>query len=169
MSAFRYILSVKQKLLLMKSHVLCKLDYCNILLANAPANQVNRLQKIIHKAIRFVHSLKKRDSVSRFLREAHVLPMNYRIKYKSCVFVFNMLHGNCPHYMENVIVPKLPQDINLRSNRDNLLFYQTSHHSTLQYAMINNWNCLPYSIRCAPTLDLFKKHLKTHYFNMAYI
>ena len=51
LAAFRYVLPVKQKLLLLKSHVLCKIDYCNILLANAPANQVNRLQKILHKGI----------------------------------------------------------------------------------------------------------------------
>ena len=101
LAAFRYILPVKQKLLVVKSHVLCKIDYCNILLANAPANQINRLQKILHKAIRFVHSLKKRDSVTNSLKEAHILPMNYRITYKCCVFIFKMLHGQCPHYISN--------------------------------------------------------------------
>ena len=132
------------------------------------ANQINRLQKILHKAIRFVHSLKKRDSVTSSLKEAHILPMNYRITYKCCVFIFKMLHGQCPHYMSNVIIPKLPQERNLRSNMDDLLFYQTSHHNTLQYAMIKHWNCLPYNIRCINTLDGFKKQLKTHLFNLAY-
>ena len=168
MSAFRYVLSVKHKLLLMKSHILSKIDYCSILLVNAPANQVNRLQKVMHKAIRFVHSLKKRDSVSRFLKDAHFLPVKYRIMYKSCVFVFNMLHGICPHYLNNVMVPKIPFERDLRSNSDNLLFYQTSHPSTLQFGMIMNWNSLPYTIRCITTADLFKKHLKTFYFNIAY-
>ena len=169
LAAFRYVLPVKQKLLLVKSHVLCKIDYCNILLAKAPANQVNRLQKILHKAMRFVYSLKKRDSVTSSLKEAHILPMNSRIIYKCCVFMFKMLHDQCPHYMSNVIIPKLPQERNLRSNMDDLLFYQTSHHNTLQYAMIQHWNCLPYAVRCISTLDGFKKHLKTYLFNLAYV
>ena len=168
MAGFRYILSTKQKLLLVKSHILCKVDYCSVLLANAPAYQVNRLQKLINKGIRFAHSLKKRDHVSNHLKEAHFLPMSFRIQYKCCLFIYNMLHGICPHYMNNVIIPRLPQERNLRSNSDNLLFYQTSHHTTLQYGMINNWNCLPYSIRCIPTRELFKKHLKTHYFSIAF-
>ena len=86
-SVFKYMLSVKQKLLLMKSHVLSKLDYCSVLLANSPAYQINRLQKLINKAIRFVYLLKKRDHISSYLKEAHVLPMNYRIQYKCCLFI----------------------------------------------------------------------------------
>ena len=167
-STFRYILSIKHKLLLIKSHVLSKIDYCSILLVNAPANQLNRLQSVLHKAIRFAHSLKKRDSVSNYLKDAHFLPVKFRLMYKSCLFAFNMLHGNCPHYMTNVIVPKISQDFNLRSNCDNLLFYQNSHPSTLQHRMIHNWNCLPYEIRCITAPNLFKKHLKTYYFNTAY-
>ena len=167
-STFRYVLSVKHKLLLIKSHVLNRIDYCSLLLVNAPANQLNRLQSVLHKAIRFAHSLRRRDSVTSCLREAHFLPVKSRIMYKSCIFVYNMLHGSCPHYMDNVIVPKIPQERSLRSNCDNLLFYQTSHPSTLQYGMIQNWNCLPYAIRSITEPDLFKRQLKTFYFNLAY-
>ena len=41
-ASFKYVLSEKHKLSLIKSHVLNKLDYCSILLVNAPANQINR-------------------------------------------------------------------------------------------------------------------------------
>ena len=64
LSPFRYMLSVKHKLLLVKSFILNKVDYCSILLVNAPMVQVTRLQRLLNKAIRFVYLLKKRDSVS---------------------------------------------------------------------------------------------------------
>ena len=116
-----------------------------------------------------VYKLKNRDdSVTTFLKDCHILPARYRIKFKSCTFVYNMLHGNCPHYMKDVIIRKIPQEFNLRSNRDNLLFMQTTHESTLQYGMIKNWNCLPQEIRSASTLDTFKTLLKTYYFNIAF-
>ena len=152
----------------MKSHVLNKLDYCSILLVNAPANQIQRLQSIIHKAIRFVHLLKKRDSVTQYLREDHILPMKQRIMYKSCVFVYNMIHGTCPHYMKNILQFKIPNEFSLRSNSDTLLFTQTTDSHTLQHGIINNWNSLPYELRSVSSIELFKKHLKTHYFNLTY-
>ena len=138
LSPFKYILSVKHKLLLVKSHILNKLDYCSVLLVNAPLNQINRLQAIINKAIRFVHLLKKHDRISSSLKEAHILPMKQRIMYKSCVFVFKMLHGECPHYMKDLVQHRIPNEMNTRSNSDTLIFQQTSDSSTLQYGMIKN-------------------------------
>ena len=168
LSHFKYVLSVKHKLLLIKSHILNKLDYCSVLLVNAPATQICRLQSVINKAIRFVHLLKKYDRVSSFLKDAHILPMKQRIMYKSCVFVFNMLHGKCPHYMKDLIQHRIPNEMNTRSNNDNLIFSQTSDSRTIQFGMIKNWNSLPYNIRCISSEDAFKKHLKTYYFNISY-
>ena len=168
LSPFRYMLSVKHKLLLIKSFILNKVDYCSVLLVNAPMCQITRLQRVLNKAIRFVYLLKKRDSVSNHLREAHILPMKFRVMYKSCMFVYKMLHGKCPHYMKDLILRKIPQEFNLRSNRDNLLFMQTSHQDTLQYGMIRNWNILPYELRSSNTIEAFKRQLKTYYFNISY-
>ena len=165
---FKYILSVKHKLLLIKSHILNRMDYCSILLVNAPAYQIDRLQSVINKAIRFVHLLKKYDRISTFLKDAHILPMKQRIMYKSCVFVFNMLHGKCPHYMKDLVQHRIPHEFNTRSNQDNLLVAQTSHPHTLQYSMIKNWNSLPYNIRSSSSEHSFKTQLNTYYFNIAY-
>ena len=167
-SGFKYILSEKHKLSLIKSHILNKLDYCSILLVNAPANQINRLQMIIHKGIRFVHLLKKRDSVTTHLKNDHILPMKERIKYKSCVFVFNILHGLCPHYMKDMFQCRFPNEFNLRSNNDDLMFSQTTDTHTLQYGMIMNWNALPYTLRSVSTSEAFKRLLKTYYFTNVY-
>ena len=79
-----------------------------------------------------------------------------------------MLHGKCPHYMKDLILRKIPQEFNLRSNRDNLLFMQTSHQDTLQYGMIRNWNILPYELRSSNTIEAFKRQIKTYYFNISY-
>ena len=87
---------------------------------------------------------------------------------RNAVFVYKMLHENCPHYMKDLILRKIPQEFNLRSNRDDLLFTQTTHQDTLQYGCIRNWNCLPYELRSANSLEAFKTQLKTYYFNIGY-
>ena len=59
LAPFRYMLSVKHKLLLVKSFILNKVDYCSILLVNAPMIQITRLQRLLNKAIRFPAFLHK--------------------------------------------------------------------------------------------------------------
>ena len=165
----RYTLSVKHKILLVKSFILSRVDYCSVLLANASALEIKRLQTVINKSMRFVHLLKKRDSVSTYAKDAHILPMKYRVMYKTCLFVYNIINGDCPHYFNDMLQRKHPNEFNTRLNNDNLLFVQTTGNDTLQYGMIKNWNSLPYSIRCQASKDSFKTLLKTYYFNIAYV
>ena len=165
----RYTLSVKHKLLLVKSFILSRVDYCSVLLANASALEIKRLQTVINKSMRFVHLLKKRDSVSTYAKDAHILPMKYRVMYKTCLFVYNIVNGDCPHYFDGMLQRKHPNEFNTRLNNDNLLFIQTTRSDTLQYGMIKNWNSLPFSIRCQTSIDLFKTNLKTYYFNIVYV
>ena len=106
LSHLRYIIPTKRKLLLILSFVLNKLDYCSILLASANVTQISQLQLVINKAIRFVYCLKKRDHVTEYLRESHILPMKFRIMFKCCVFVYNILHGACPDYLKDIIQRK---------------------------------------------------------------
>ena len=104
-----------------------------------------------------------------FAKDAHILPMEYRVMYKTCLFVYNIVNGNCPHYFDDMLQRKHPNEFNTRLNSDNLLFVQTTRSDTLQYGMVKNWNSLPYSIRCQTSIDLFKTHLKPYYFNIAYV
>ena len=104
-----------------------------------------------------MHLLKKRDSISSYLKSDHILPMKQRVMYKSCVFVHNILHGNCPHYMKDMLLRRIPTEFHLRSNNDNLVLTQTTDSTTLQYGMIKNWNSLPYTLRSVSTSELFNK------------
>ena len=40
------------------------------------------------------------------LRQLHWLPVEYRIKYKICVLTFNVLRGNDPQYMSQMLAVK---------------------------------------------------------------
>ena len=102
LQTIKYDLDTSSRLLAVKSHVLSKLDYCNILLCNVSAQKLNSLTKVLHSAIRFVYNLKKREHISPYLKQAHILPVKFRIMYKSCLFVFKILHGISPQYLEDM-------------------------------------------------------------------
>ena len=168
LKTIKYILGTDDKLLLVKSFILSKLDYCNILLCKQSKNQLKPLQIALNQAIRFAYSLKFRDSVTTFLKTAHILPVWFRVMYKCCVMVYRILDGTAPSYLKNIVEIQPPSYRFLRSSNDWSKLSNTGVMNCLQSAMIKNWNALPLHIRCSETIHVFKKVLKTHYFRLAF-
>ena len=162
----RNCLGISSKLLLIKSFILAKLDYCNILLANVPSSYLKPLEKVLKNSLRFVYSLKQRQTVSSYYKESHILPVALRIKYKTSEFVYKIINQLSPSYLNNIIQLKPMSIRNLRSNNDNFILLQSCYSNSIEYAMVSNWNELPYNIRTCSSLKSFKKQLKTHYFNV---
>ena len=72
----------KIKLQLVTQFIFTTLDYCNILLINAPKFVTKRLQVTMNNAVRFVFRLKRREHISEFLFKLHILPINFQIRLK---------------------------------------------------------------------------------------
>ena len=164
----RNCLDTESRLLLVKSFVLAKIDFCNILLSTVPVSYLKPLQKVLNYSMRFAYCLRKRESVSMYLKKSHILPVIYRIRFKSCVMVYQILNGLSPDYLSDLIQLKIPSEFNLRSNSDQLKLSVNSFSRTIQHMMSINWNELPLSIRSSSNIDIFKTSLKTHYFHIAF-
>ena len=165
----KYILDINERMLVIKSFILTKLDYCNLLLSNVPRTCIQPLERVLNTGIRYIYNLKKRDHISPYYKSAHILPIPYRIMYKSCVMVYKIINGLAPDYMNDLIIMDSPSsNIYLRSDNDYFKVMQTGYENTLQYAMIKNWNTLPYNLRSSENIYIFKKQLKTYYFNLAF-
>ena len=167
-SRIRSFLSVRHKLFLINAFILSKLDYCNIALACVPTIHLKPLEKVLNAAMRFVYSLKPRMNTSSYLQKSHILPVAYRIKFKTCTTAFKVVHQQCPSYMRDIVKFREPSERNLRSNMDTYVLAHSNYTNSIEYTMIMNWNSLPYHIRSSTTLNIFKKKLKTFYFALAF-
>jgi len=78
-SSIRHSLSRPALLTLLRALVISKLDYCNTVLAGAPAVQLNRLQSVLNAAARLVFAARKYEHTSPLLRELHWLKVLERI------------------------------------------------------------------------------------------
>ena len=132
---------------------------------------MNKLQKLLNNAIRFVFNLtgkKYRCPITAYMKKLHILPVEYRIKYKVSLTVYKCLHSIAPSYLQKLIHPKVTYS-HLRSS-DDVYALQTIipkskyGEKTFEYAASITWNALPNDVKISPTLDNFKKRLKTHYF-----
>ena len=164
----RKVLNIDLKLTLVKCFILSRIDYCNILLNGVTKKQISRLQKLINASLRFVYSVRKSVSVTPYMKRAHILPVSYRIQYKSSLFVYKILHGFSPPYISELVRRKYPHRQGLRSSEDDTLVEPVAEGRTVAATMCRTWNQLPIAMRQIRTIETFKKSLKTHYFCIAF-
>ena len=100
--------------------------------------------------------------------KAHILPFEYRLKYKVCLTVFKCLHNIAPVYLADLLHPYASLE-SLRSSNESYLLETTISSSKsfsrcfYNYAPIL-WNELPNDIRSIDTITTFMTALKTHFF-----
>ena len=164
----RQMLDTEIKLTLVKCFILSKIDYCNIVLNLANKKQITPLQKLDNSALRFVYNVKNSANITPFLKRAHILPVSYRIMYKSSLYVFKILHDQVPSYVSELVRRKSVVREGLRSSSDNTVVESTSDGLTVASCMCRTWNNLPAELRNSHTIDTFKKNLKTYYFRLAF-
>ena len=99
------------KLQLITQLIFSTLDYCNVLLICAPKYVTNRIQVTMNNGVRFIFGLKRRDHVSEFLFKLHVLPVYFRIRFKSNLIAHKIVTISSPHYIREIflLLPQLRQ------------------------------------------------------------
>ena len=154
------------------SFILSRLDYCNSLFKNSNKDLINKLQKLQNFTAKVILKKSVRDHVTPCLIQLHWLPIKFRIDFKIAVLVYKCLNNLAPSYLCNLIELYSPIR-NLRSSNSLLLVNNVGKFKTLgdrsfSVSAPTVWNALPLVIRRSSTLDIFKSHLKTHYFRICY-
>ncbi|XP_077994337.1 uncharacterized protein LOC144448062 [Glandiceps talaboti] len=152
--------------------VSCKLDYCNGLLYGLASKDITHLQHAQNTAARIVSRRKKSDHISPVLKDLHWLPVYYRIHYKILLMTYKALNNAAPSYISDLISYKHAPRV-LRSNNKGLLHIppcklKSYGERAFSRAAPQLWNSLPVALRQSPTLDKFRKDVKTHLFMRAF-
>ena len=150
------------------------LDYCNSLLIGLNESLLKRLQNIQRTSARLVTRKRKYDPVTADLIELHWLPIRQRIDFKILVLVFKSIHHQTPQYISDM----LQEQSNIRRLRSNSLSShrfvefrtQCSTFADRSFSCYGPriWNQLPEHIKCAGSIDIFKRLLKHHLFELVY-
>ena len=80
-----------------------KLDYCNSLFLNLPANQLDRLQLVLNSAARAVTNTPKFHHLTPILKSLHWLEITERIHYKILPINYKCLLSDKPAYLRNLL------------------------------------------------------------------
>ena len=162
---------------LVQSNILSMIDYCNSVYGGLTEKNLFKLQKIQNNAVRFIYGLygsKRRTSITPLLKKLHFLPVKYRTQFKVSMLVFKCVNNLAPEYLTALISLR---EVNRRSSRLDDDYYRlkiptpprfTRTQAAFSYYSPSIWNGLPFELRCLTDITVFKKHLKTYYFNIAF-
>ena len=171
------ILTYDLKVQLVHANILSMIDYCNSVYIGITMKNIQKLQKIQNNAVRFIFQLngwKKWTLISPYLKKLHFLPVIYRIQFKVALLVFKCINNLAPNYLKDLISIRDAKKITLRLDHDFYLLNKPAPanfsrtEGSFQLSGPNIWNDVPYEIRCLTDIEVFKKSLKTYYFNLAF-
>lgn len=153
-----------------RSLILSRIDYANSLLLNANVTDIQRLQRIQNRAARVVLGGSRYESASPLLKQLHWLTVNNRIIYKVSLIVYQCLNNCAPMYLSVLLHTPPRLQYNLRSSNDPTLLRlprinSRSGECSFFYYGPKIWNTLPFDLRTSPSVEIFKKKLKTYLFN----
>ena len=151
-----------------------RIDYCNSLLYGLPAKQLDKIQRVQNTAARIIFRLPKFCHITPSLFTLNWLPVRYRIDFKICHLTFKAIRGCAPSYLREVVVVK-ENRYRLRSSNQLLLCMpkgitkKTLGDRAFATAGPRLWNSLPEELRSTSDINEFKRHLKAHYFTIAFL
>ncbi len=144
-----------------------RLDYANSLLYHTSMHNISKLQRVQNMAASLV--LRNNNiSPSESLFHLHWLPISKRIDFKIATLTYKLLSTQQPSYLRSLINFETPSR-QLRSSALHKL-HQPKIRTAIgerafSCASPSVYNSIPLPIRSAPSVDSFKKQLKTFYFS----
>ena len=138
-----------------------------------PAKLLSQLQRVQNSATRLIYQSTRYSPSSPLLQDLHWLPIKYRCIFKILLLTFKAIHGHAPSCIQDLV--KVGHHTRtFRSSTATYLDYPSIKSAnnlgkrSFYIAAPTEWNRLPANIRNLPSLDVFKKRLKTHLFSKAF-
>ena len=149
--------------LLYKSLVRPHLEYCNVIWGPFYKGDIITVEKIHRQATKFVPEFKKMPYEGR-LKALDIPSLNYRRIRGDMITIYKLLtnqmkiEGEKVFRMGNVATRGQPEDKLFKQHATKFV-----RINTFSNRIVTDWDSLPKDVVEAPTIDVFKERLDTHW------
>ena len=163
----RASLPIDVRVTLATALVQSRLDYANSVLLNTTEHNLQKLQRIQNYLAKSIFPVYPPIPSAELVHSLHWLPIKDRINFKVAVLVYGLLNSHQPTYLTDLLSHR-PAARTLRSADYQLLDQPrcATAFGGRAFAVTapRIWNAIPLDIRSAPSVDAFRRQLKTYLF-----
>lgn len=156
---------------LVTAFIFPRLVYCCPLFISLPKKSLNRLQKILNRACRFVFQLPPHSPTSSFLHALSWLPIRSLIYHQTVVLVYKCLHLQAPSYLSSLL-SSCPHAHTTRHSSflaEPRAFNESAiAKRSFAFSAPRLYNRLPLSVRSCSSLSSFSAASKAHILSISY-
>lgn len=171
LNRFRNFLPIKTKITLVQSLIIPIIDYGDICYLDVTTNHLNKLDRLLNQAIRFIFCLRKFDHISYYRKKLRWLSIPQRRKLRSLCMVFSILFDTLsPKYLKAKFqFLGAAHNLNLRSFENQTLYipFHRTNFIANSFALnaVRLWNKLPMFLRQTENKHTFKYRVYQHLLN----
>jgi hypothetical protein len=161
-SRLKRSITMRNRIVLVKSLVFSQLDYGAALLYNVDKKLLMKMTRVIRSAMRMACGVSKFDSISPVLKTNGVLSVESRIKLKILMITLKVVNTGMPEYLVELVEAYVPKRT-LRS--DNLQLLKEKKQRTVvgarrfEIAAPILWNLIPKEIREVKSFNSFREQV----------
>jgi hypothetical protein len=149
---------------LVRSLVLSRLDYCNVLYDGLCGSVISKLQRVQNASCRLIFHLRRCSHLTEYFVDLHWLRVRERITFKSACWMFKVINSlPVPAYVSALI--DLSWGIGRNASTLRVPRVATNYGARSFHVFGPRiWNGLPDEVKMARSFSGFKCKLKTHLF-----
>lgn len=164
MSKIKYYLSLEHRLIFYKSYIQPHLDYANIVWGNTTKNNLMQIEKLQKRACRVILDFNVSD-VYQSLNDLKIMTISERVFFRKAKFMFKISKELTPEYIYEMFTRRQHtsdgggESLMLRSMAAQNFILPKPHKELYKGSLAFSgpiiWNCLPYSVKSAPSVESF--------------
>ena len=155
LSKLKHYLDADARKLYYTAHIRSRIDYASTLWDGASENILKRMNSLHRRSAKLIlqDPLLTTDEK---MEKLEILPLNFHLHYNKCIIMFKIQNNLLPKQLCDSFTPSVSRYMNHRMSfivpKARIDMYKRS----LCFSGSTLWNSLPLSVKCAPSLAVFK-------------